>query len=336
MGRSISLFSGYDQKENRTTNYCLLILKLLYDESPRLLAEFLSTLGGETLGNLVGVKFSQQERSGKSVPDGVIRQRSFTIFVETKNSNWFYKEQLQSHLDGLASEQSDCKVLIALSSFGSSKEQDQVEQIADLCPKDVRVMAASFEQFYDSLPKQHLTNNLEELIAEFRAYLDQEGLLPSWRYKLDVVNCAGLPDDVLKHRVYICPAEGGAYSHQRSQFFGMYAGNKRVEQIALIRAVVDVTDETNGTLLWKNVSEPNASLIQEAIAKVQELRSEYPHRVFLLGELHSTVFTKDTPGGLMGSKIYFDLSAFTPTDAKEVAARLHNQTWRDITGQPQD
>jgi len=35
MTRAISLFSGYSQGENRTTNYCLLLLKMLYEENRR-------------------------------------------------------------------------------------------------------------------------------------------------------------------------------------------------------------------------------------------------------------------------------------------------------------
>jgi hypothetical protein len=44
MGKEISLFSGYDQLENRTTNYCLLMLRMLYQENPKLLSETLATL----------------------------------------------------------------------------------------------------------------------------------------------------------------------------------------------------------------------------------------------------------------------------------------------------
>jgi hypothetical protein len=39
MGKQVSLFSGYGQKENRTTNYCLLMLKLIYEENPKYLSE---------------------------------------------------------------------------------------------------------------------------------------------------------------------------------------------------------------------------------------------------------------------------------------------------------
>ena len=50
MGSNISLFSGYNLSENRTTNYCLLMLKMLYEENPKYLAEFFNNLGGENFG----------------------------------------------------------------------------------------------------------------------------------------------------------------------------------------------------------------------------------------------------------------------------------------------
>src|ERR1019366_6349 len=94
MSRPITLFSGYSQPENRATNYCLLILKMLYEENPKFLAEALSTLVGEDLGERLGVKFRQQEKRKKSTPDGLILQPAFTIYIETKNFDWFYDDQL--------------------------------------------------------------------------------------------------------------------------------------------------------------------------------------------------------------------------------------------------
>ena len=54
MGKAISLFSGYSQGENRTTNYCLLILKLLYEENPKLLGDVLNSLPNIDIGDTVG------------------------------------------------------------------------------------------------------------------------------------------------------------------------------------------------------------------------------------------------------------------------------------------
>ena len=80
MGRQVTLFSGYSQGENGTTNYCLLMLRMLYEENPKFLGQVLATLAGEDAGDQVGVQFRQQERKGTSVPDGLIFQPAFTLF----------------------------------------------------------------------------------------------------------------------------------------------------------------------------------------------------------------------------------------------------------------
>lgn len=122
MGRRISLFSGYEQKENRTTNYLLLMMKLVYEDSPELLAELLSALVGQDLGSAIGVEFSQQEKKGHSIPDGLIIQRPLQIFIETKHFDWFYNEQLESHLEALDNAGTGLKILLAVSNFEEDAE----------------------------------------------------------------------------------------------------------------------------------------------------------------------------------------------------------------------
>ncbi|MGD1701031.1 hypothetical protein [Dapis sp. BLCC M229] len=60
MSRNIRLFPSYSQRENQTTNHCMLILKMLYEENTKFLSEVLSKLLGESLSGKVGVKFTQQ------------------------------------------------------------------------------------------------------------------------------------------------------------------------------------------------------------------------------------------------------------------------------------
>ncbi|MEI6513565.1 MAG: hypothetical protein WCO51_09870, partial [bacterium] len=132
MSKNISLFSGYEQKENRTTNYCLLVLKMLYEENPKYLSEVLSTLVGAELGDHVGVQFNQKQKPKtdkatngasipKSVPDALIMQQSFAVYIETKNFDWFHDSQLEEHLRSLNNETAGLKILIALSNFESSE-----------------------------------------------------------------------------------------------------------------------------------------------------------------------------------------------------------------------
>jgi len=332
MGKPISLFSGYSQRENRTTNYCLLVLKLLYEENPRYLAEVFSTLLGEEIGDHVGVTFRQQEKKNSSVPDGLIVQKSLTIFIETKNFDWFYDEQLERHLAGLEQSSPGLKILIALGSFEDG-DNSRFAQIEAFCKEkycgEIRFAALTFEDFIGALQLPHLPKTLVDTVSELRAYLDEEGLLPSWRERLDVVNCASSYEDILASNVYLCPAGGGAYSHARCAFFGMYR-NKCVERISGILAVVDVESELSVMIKWKNDHTHEDQILKnKAIESVRQRWSDdSPARVFLLGELFETEFIKDSRGGMMGSKQYFKVAGVQT--AQELANALKGKTWSNF------
>ena len=183
MGKPISLFSGYSQGENRTTNYCLLLLKMLYEENPKFLAEAIAKLAGDGVGNEIGVKFQQQVYKGSSIPDGLILQSAFTIYIETKNWNWFYDAQLEQHLSSLHKSHIGLKILIALANFEGG-DRKKFERIRELCEGkysgSIVFEDVSFEEFLSALKMPHLPKNLDDAIDEFSAYLEEQGLLPSW------------------------------------------------------------------------------------------------------------------------------------------------------------
>lgn len=332
MGKPISLFSGYSQKENRTTNYCLLLLKMLYESNSDYFSEVIGGLIGYEVSDYVGVNFRQQERRKSSVPDGLISQKPFSIYIETKNYDWFYDEQLEKHLESLNMETSGLKVLIALGNF-EGNITGRFVTIKQLCEEKYRNLivfaAVTFEDFIQSFNIAGLPKYLSDSVSELRSYLDEEQLLPSWQRWLDVINCAGLPDDVLEGNVYMCPAKTGAYTHGRSKYFGMYR-QKRVEYVSDIEAVVDVEDESTVTLLWKNIDQSTAKLLERAKHKVNKLRpNEYPVRIFLLGQLFETNFVKDSPGGMLGSKQYFDVSRLNAENAQDLSNKLNTKVWSD-------
>lgn len=330
MSKPITLFSGYSQRENRVTNYCLLVLKMLYEENPKYLGEVLSGLVGEDISDKIGVAFRQQERKLASVPDGLIIQAPVTVYIETKNFDWFDDSQLEAHLKALSRESPGLNLLLALGSF-ESENAERFARIQALCRKKhkgkVAFAAASFEDLVNALQVQGLTKNLSDAVADLREFLDEENLLPSWHNFLDVVNCAGIPEDILVGKVYMCPATGGAYSHARCKYFGMYR-QKRVERVALIEAVVDVELGVDEKLKWSNVDRNAADLCKVARKKVEDLRSEAgPTRVFILGPQFETDFRKDSPGGMMSSKRYFDVSALQATSAEQLAEELAGKSW---------
>lgn len=333
MGRSIRLFPTYSQRENQTTNHCLLILKMLYEENPKFLSEALGLLFGESFSGTVGVKFIQQRRGKDSVPDGEIFQDSFSVFIETKLGSDFGEEQLLAHLDILEARQGE-RILIALGNFEQQHPANypvlrDVETKAK--EKGIAFTFVSFEQFLQAIQLPYLPKNLIDAVSDLGEYFDENSLLPSWKYRLDVVNCTGSFDNVLKHKVYTCPAQTGAYNHRRSLYFGAYR-NKCVEQVSRIEAVVDLEseDEDEASLLWSNVSRSEKDLIQIAIKCRQEIgESWYPVRVFILDEMHPTNFVKASSGGMFGSKQYFDIGKLKATDAAELAQKLRGKTWEN-------
>lgn len=330
MSRNIRLFPTYSQKENQTTNHCLLILKMLYEENPKFLSESLSVLLGENFSGTVGVQFAQQRRGKGSVPDGEITQEPFSIFIETKLGSNFDKKQLLDHLRNLQKKQGQ-KVLLALGNF----EQDnayhpdfpEIERTAK--SYDVSFAAVSFEQFLQAIQLPYLPKNLVDAVSDLGEYLDENALLPSWKYRLDVVNCKMSFNSVLQHRVYTCPAQGSQYNHRRSLYFGTYR-NKHVEQIAQIDAVVDLDSEDNRVLVWRNSSQSENELIQIAMERCKQAEQFwYPIRVFVLGDLHPTDFIKASSGGMFGNKQYFDIGKLKVDDAEALAIKLKGKTWEN-------
>lgn len=326
MSRNITLFSGYSQKENRTTNYCLLVLRMLYEENPKFLAEVLSPLFGVELGDHIGVSFLQQQRKAKGIPDGVVFQRAFTIYIETKNFDWFYDNQLERHLDDLVKEADGLKLLLALGNFESASE-DRFAQVEETCHSKyggrVQFAYAGFDDLLEALQGLMLPKNLADAVSDFSDYLDQEGLLPTWKTRLDVVNCAGIPDEIQIGKVYMCPSKGGAYNHRRSRFFGMYK-DKAVRLVSEIEAVVELRSESEASVMWNNIGSPEASLVHEARHRHGQFRpGDFPTRVFILGDQHKTNFMKAS-APMRTSKQYFTVSAESP---EELAELLEGKFW---------
>lgn len=330
MGRNITLFSGYDQAENRTTNYCLLVLKTIYEENPILLSNILSELLGEEFSDLIGVQFSQQERIENSVLDGVIRQKAFSLYIETKNFDWFYDEQLANHLKALNGESTGVKILIALSNFESSNTE-KFNAIEQLCKEQYKGLIYFFridmEDFVSVLETVNLPKNLNDLVSDLKVYFGEADLLPKWKNQLDVVGCSQNYDEIIKNEVFICPATNGQYNHARSKYIGFYTV-KIVRKIAMIDAVVDIEEDRTAIIKWRNNELSEEEIRKKAFAKLDELKpGYYPIRIFCLGELFDTNFEKDSKGGMIGHKQYFDITSLAANDAQDLAIKLAGKKW---------
>ena len=335
MSKPISLFSGYSQKENRITNYVLLMLRLLYEENPRYLSEVLGNFLPEDISSAIGVSFNQQVKKVSSVPDGIISQKAFTVYVEAKNHDWFYDSQLENHLEGLNLEGDGAKVLVVLARFEADLEsrfESITSKMKDKYGADMHFAAVSYEDFINALNSKdlRLPKTLQDHVAEIEYFFNEQNLLPKWKGLLDVVNCTGSIENVLDHGVYLCPTQGGAYSHQRCKYFGAYR-RKVVSHIAEIRAIVDVDHNNTSAINWANSQENSQQLLDEATHIASQLwPGRESARVFLLGQRYETNFTKDSQGGMQQSKLYFDVSSLNAEDAAELADKLMDRTWSDF------
>lgn len=334
MGKAISLFTDYSQSENRVTNYCGLMMKLIYEESPRRFSILIDQLtNGE--GNLIiGPTFSQQQKEKKSVPDLVIAQSAFTIAFENKLGDWFHANQLDKHLQGLK-DKSGTLILFLLSNFDTDPIIKFQSAVAIAREQGVLLIPISYEDFLSSLEAVCTTDRLSGLLDEFREFLDIKNLLPRWKYMLDVVNCVSTMHEI-EQGVYICPDNKGSYSHKRARFFGPYE-NKAVRAIYEIEAVVSVPslEVDEAKVRWNNTNQKKSEDFRRiAVRKVAALRPDQVRstalQVFLLGDRAETNFKKGTPKGMQGSKKYFWNVGIGRENVSDLATYLQDKDWQEV------
>ena len=293
---------------------------MIYNESPTAFETIIVNLiDEEDVDISVNPQFVQQEKRKTSIPDLCIYQQSFAIFFETKLKNGYNSDQILRHIKEVGSEEADRKILFLLCNFESkefSTNDDEFQELYKAAKEnyEVNLIPISFDGFLAEIERVSINETLDNIIEEFRSYLDQEGLLPKWKYMLDVVNCGKTIHEV-ENGFYACPNTGGAYSHRRAKYFGAYK-DKKVSKIYEIDGIVitGVKEDKKGndfSIKWNN-KDPNEDdeMIERArkiVANWEEWRkkesSRVPMQIFLLSngtELPSG-FIKGTPRGLYGN-----------------------------------
>jgi hypothetical protein len=314
------------------------MLKILYQENPLLFDEVISNLASDSALLQIGPTFEQQTKSKKSIPDLVINQQGFSIYFETKITDWFYSDQIRRHIDGISESGDAEKIIFLLGNIDTGYvEQRLIDTIKYGREKCVIVQAVSFENFISAFEGVVMSDGLKMIFLEFQDYLDRSNLFPKWKYLLDVVNCASFLSEVAEDNAYMCPDTGGAYAHRRAKYFGPYK-NKKVAQIRLIKAVISVSiNKESSHIKWNNSDENEDELKQAAIAVIDKREwrikenSKKPYQVFLLSEAHPTNFFKSAKGGLLGSKKYFHEIARDCETAEELALKLRDKSWETFT-----
>lgn len=186
----------------------------------------------------------------------------------------------------------------------------------------------------DELEQQlsNLQKNVTPQIAQTpkNAERTTSNLTPYTTETLDIVNCSGLWQEVFAEEVYICPVGGGSRNHRQCKYFGAYF-LKRVGAVGEIEAVVDVYSENETQIYWINGNDNAENYITRAKEKAIELRpNDLPARIFLLRDLYSTEFVKDSKGGMQGAKMYMNIEELKVKNAKELAEILNGRNWSEF------
>ena len=173
MGKSISFFNPYSQGENQVTNYCGLMLKMLYKESPEAFEKTINDLisdSRETFSCLPD--FKQQVKKTNSIPDLCFSQQAFEIYFETKKTDWFYNNQIERHIDGFENNNKATKRILFLLTNEFNPDEERIKDGVDYAlEKGVILQKLTFKDFLDTL-KLLIKENEFELSKYFREYLN--------------------------------------------------------------------------------------------------------------------------------------------------------------------
>lgn len=353
--QEISLFPTppSKQKENFVTNYCGLMLKLIYENNPVRFEKLISQITSEdNQGVSVLPQFEQQKKADMSIPDMQIIQRGYALYFETKITGDSFKiEQIEKHIEGIRKNEptDSAKVLFLLANYQNNeesledifgnKEAQRLRKLAEA--HKISLIMLSFENFLEEVKKAVAGSYLEKIGEEFEYFLSKEDLLPRWKYLLDVVNC-GKTIGEFARGYYVCPAEGSAYHHKKAKYLGGY-NSKKVAYVAEVAAMAVVGYE-NGKYdvekIWNDKKLSDEEITKRAIEglELDSERIEYVKKgnslqIFILADVVECNFQKDTSGGMFGSKVYFELDKCLKKDfanTQELAEFLNSKKWSDF------
>lgn len=333
-------FPRFSQKENWATNHTLLLMRRLYEfnlsKFRRFLQELLKELDDESadIASHLGVLFAQQIRGKESIPDGVFRQESVKVIVETKTDTSFSHDQIRRHLNGLKEEKNG--LLILLSPTG-----EQIPNV-ELTLDDKPLLSTTFENII-TCAQGCLAPHDEEMksvVDDFEAFCSKERLLPMDNFTLLVVPCGHNYKENLSNHLYYCPAER---SHNRNaRYLGIYA-DKLIRGIGEIKKRVKCTvDLEAGRVITDDLDTDDLEKYERRIlnaaqaAKNRGCDISHDHKFYICDEIVPTDFKKTSAYGIQGHR-YLDLRTYLGAgvlpgvehraDMEKIANRLRNTSW---------
>ncbi len=336
--RPATLFPSYVQRENVVTNATLVLLSQVNRLAPEILGGFLASLTDQPFE--IGLSFFNQVvlPDAVSVPDALIRQVPFELYIETKLPNDLYEQQIINHFQSISgagslSEKNSAthRYLIAITPTGIDAEMHQRLVLAGN-ERGVTFSATTFVEIADLL--ESLTADfrvdLISILAEYRSFIVHERLVPVSTNMLLINPCRNSYDRNVEHAVYHDQPE-------RSKIFCKYLGlykDKCVGHVGRLRAVVTaIVNETSIRIVerhplpWADAGDEAPELTPDEEQRIRSAASDSYYdlmnsevRYYLVDEFVETSFNKVSKYGIRGHR-YFELDS-AAQDAPGVVPHL--------------
>jgi len=335
--REVHYFQRFSKKEDVVTNNTLLLFKRLQHHSAQIFQQVLrALLSSDEL--VVGAILTEQEESSSGrIADGVIRQRSFHIVIETKLHASFGVDQLRGHLSAFEASNDDLQVLLLLGTQEPANlhaAQETVSEFNRSRKKSVQIAWTSFadiiEKCRDAVPEHE--HSLLEMLEDYAEFCIDENLLSTSDSELLVVGCSQSLADNLKLRLYYDPKR----LHRSAKFIGFYK-DKAVQAIGNLVHVARVDRGVNGLNVIEGgpLTADQKDRINKAMNSAHQYGWDITHGCyfFLAEQVEPTLFRKQTKYP-MWNRRYFDLRKVLELDNRKklphletLAQELNGKVW---------
>ena len=334
--RNVSYFPPYSQAENVATNTVLLLFSHVHRLAPGIFADLLTRITDDEYA--VGPTFHNQVRmqGGSGIPDALIQQAPFEIYVETKLGGELGVDQIEAHLATIKKNETVPGSSILIGLTGTAIAQTRYNELRNLGEmKKVRFFATTFSEIADILEKASadFRTDLNLILEEYRAFIQEQGLVPVSENKLLINPCGTSYEQNKRHHIY---HDQPGRSKVFCKYLGIYK-EKSVSLIGKVLAVVNARIEDNKVVITENhplswrrgeLHEPTEEEQGRILGIVNgsdyyNLRHEEA-RYYIVDRFVKTEFIKTSKYGIFGHR-YFNLDSSAENEQGAVPELFENQ-----------
>ena len=250
--RNVTYFQPYSQEENVVTNAVLLLLSQVNRMAPTIFSGLLTKITdvpfsvGPTFQNQVKIK------DGKGIPDALIQQSPFAIYVETKRGDHLPVGQISSYFEAIKKDETFKGLRILLGLTRTPIVQAELDELKSLgSENEVTFVSTTFAELADILEdssREFRLLELNTLLEEYRAFIQERNLMPETENKLLINPCGTSYEQNRRHNIY---HDQRTNSKVFCKYLGIYK-DKCVSLIGQVLAVVNARIDDDKVSIVKN------------------------------------------------------------------------------------